>query len=479
MKSPFYSQVLNSLTARLRFAPPYTANFDSATGLLRATAAYLRGEDFPGVGMQSPAVEPLALLINQMPQSVREFLYASGANEAIAPERLSDVRSEAIAQWIVNEYPQQQYPAVAIGSSSGALVHLCAALGMPWLPQTTLIPVRHPMSIHPDSPSEVLEWSKPYADALLAANPDLKLHHMFDPNADRLMVQSMTYFRVKWLRLSEAYKQFLEQSLPPGGTIFIIECQRQNPTTQVSDRHIFQFGGLGGVTPEEFLEGGEVVAKFLEHYQSPYRQWKAPLPDGNRPESEWGFEPALGHDIESFAKMRGYKVRRIVFQEPEHLSPFVAQLYHWWYKQRQIEANRLLVESFIQLEPMWTLRTGSVPFWVKFNMEPSFQWLEHYLDNNAPYDEIYMMLFSNGVDSIRLVPIERWQTLLKRARQRGSFIGVQPDKYPRDFATIIRYYTELPRTIKARYPLPGALTLEQFDRWIREVGDRFPVHFLE
>lgn len=127
---------------------------------------------------------------------------------------------------------------------------------------------------------------------------------------------------------------------------------------------------------------------------------------------------------------------------------------------------------------MWALRTGSVPFWMKFNMEPSLNWLEQYLDTE-PYDEIYMMLFSHGTDSIGLPSIDRWRAVLHRARQRGEFVGVEEDKFPRDFATLIRYHTDLQRTIPARYPLPGPLTLEQLDKFIETAGDRFPVRWLD
>ncbi len=318
--------------------------------------------------------------------------------------------AEAVAQWMVNEYPQRQYPAVAIGSSSGALVHLCAALGIPWLPQTFLIPVKHP-GIHPDEPKQAMEWGMKHAKPLLDANPELQLHHMHDPNQDRLTSQGMAYFRVKRLCLGATYERFLEKSLPPGGTIFLVECQRPWPTTQVGDRHIFQFGALGGATEEDFFQGSDRVAEYLERYGSHKRRWDPPAPDGDRPEAEWGFEPTLREDVERFARERGYHIQRIVFQEPEHLSPFVAELYRWWYKQRQIPANRLLVESFVLLEPMWALRTGSVPFWMKFNMEPSLNWIEQYLESSDPYDEIYLILFSHGTDSVGLPSIERWRTV--------------------------------------------------------------------
>lgn len=480
MKTPVYDRAINSLFAKMRVAPPYIANFDSASAMLRATAAYLNGNDFPGIGTTPPAAEPLFTLVNKLPRPLQETIYTLGsAGEGISSDRLGDVSAEAVADWMVHEYPQHEYPAIAIGSSSGALVHLCAALGIPWLPQTFLIPVSHQGKLPPDQPKTAMEWGRQPAKALLDANPELQLHHMHDPNQDRLTMRGMTYFRVKRLGLGSAYEDFISRSLPPGGTIFIVECQRTFPTTQVGERHFFQPGGLGGATPEEFLYGSDRVKDYLKRYNPSLEKWDCPTPDGDRAEAEWGFEATLREDIERFAQQRGYRIRRIVFDEPEHLSPFVAELYRWWYKQRQILANRLLVESFILLEPQWTLRTGSVPFWMKFNMEPSLNWIEQYLSNTEPYDEIFTILFSHGVDCVGLPPIARWREVFNYARKKGEFVGVEEDKFPRNFATLVRYYTDLQRLIPSRYPLPRSLSLEELDSFIAKAGEKYPVRWFD
>jgi hypothetical protein len=194
---------------------------------------------------------------------------------------------------------------------------------------------------------------------------------MHDPNQDRLMVQRMTYFRVKHLRLPEAYAQFLEETLEPGGTLFLVECGLRWPTTRVGERHLFQFGALGGATPAEYLHGGPRVEAYLRRYDSPRRRWDPPEPDGEHPEAEWGFEPALRADVEALARRRGWRLRRIVFDQPEDLSPLVADLHRWWYRRLGRPDGRLLVESFVLLDPYWALRTGAVPFWMVFNVEPS------------------------------------------------------------------------------------------------------------
>jgi hypothetical protein len=461
-------------------ASSYVANFDSATAMLRATARYLRGKDFPVLGVVPgplvPAMGLVAAAANALPVRMRERVYArSGWNEAIPPEKLGRVRAEEVSRWMVREFPRRRYPAVAIGSSSGALIHLWCALGIPWLPQTFLIPVRHP-GVPVDEPQVDMEWGKKHASKLLEANPELALHHMHDANQDRLMIQHMAYFRVKRLRLGETYERFLAEALPPGGTIFLPECRLSWPTTRVGERHVFQHGAPGGATKEEFVRGGELVEHFLARYGSHRRRWDSPEPDGERPEAEWGFEPALREDVERFARERGYRVQRLVFEEPEDTSPLVADLYRWWYRQRRMVANRLLIESFILMEPHWALRTGSVPFWMEFNMEPSLERVEDYLKSTEPYDEIHAMLFSHGVESVGLPQVERWRSLTRRARKRGGFVGVDEEEFPRDYATFVRYHTDL-RRIPARYPMPGPLTLGQLDGFLQGAGDRYPVRW--
>ncbi|WP_119462039.1 hypothetical protein [Rhodospirillaceae bacterium SYSU D60014] len=453
----------------------YVANFDSATGMLRALGHFLNGQDFPAVG-QSQKLKPLAVAVNWLPPRLREQVYTfMGAIEAVSRKDVGRIDAEAVSRWMVSQYPERCYPAVAVGSSSGALVHLCAALGMPWLPQTYLIPVRQPYT-DADEPKRALALGRESGRRLLESNPDLQLHHMHDPNQDRLMVRYMTYFRVKRRRLGEAYERFLIDRLEPGGTIILSECRRTWPTTRIGERHVFQFGALGGATEEEFFKGSDRVAHYLAKYGSCRRRWDPPQPNGRTPEAEWGFEPTLRDDVEAFARRHGYRVARIVFEEPEHLSPLVADLYRWWYRMRRIPANRLLAESFIVMEPYWALRTGSVPFWMKFNMMPSADWLEQYLTAGEPFDDVNLMLFSNGIEGAGWAPIERWRRLFRHARRKGSFLGIDERKFPRDFATFAQYHPAI-RNIPARYPLPGPLSFGQFGQFLEEAGKCYSVEF--
>ncbi|HSP79628.1 MAG TPA: hypothetical protein VLQ93_13915, partial [Myxococcaceae bacterium] len=253
----------------------YIANFDSATGFLRALSRFLHGKDFPALGttfLTRPGPRQGALLVSALPRELREQLYAwAGWAEAIPSRQLSKVDSEEMARWMVRHYPLRRYPAAALGSASGALVHLCAALGIPWLPQTILIPVRSHLS--PDEPWDGLRFGEAKAPRLLERNPDLQLHHMYDAAQDRLMLRHMTYFRVKWRRLGRAYTEFLARTVEPGGTLFLVECERRWPTTRVGPRHLFQLGALGGISPEEYQHGSERVEAYLRRYGVPQQKW--------------------------------------------------------------------------------------------------------------------------------------------------------------------------------------------------------------
>jgi hypothetical protein len=66
-----------------------------------------------------------------------------------------------------------------------------------------MVPIRNPGN-DPDDPRRDLEWGRRPARALLDANPDVQVHHLHDPVQDRLMLEQMTYLRLKRLRFGPA-----------------------------------------------------------------------------------------------------------------------------------------------------------------------------------------------------------------------------------------------------------------------------------
>ncbi|MCK7624349.1 hypothetical protein MUU72_14770 [Streptomyces sp. RS10V-4] len=411
------------------------ASFDSATGMLRALARFLSGRDVPALGRAPAALDaPVSGLLgaaNRLPPAVRDRAYAlSGWASAIPPRQAGRVRADALASWVTGHYPRRR-------------------------PQTLLVPVRR-HGVAPDDPRGDLAAVRTAGRELLAANPDLVLHHMHDPNQDRLMIAEMTYFRLKWSRLPAAYRAFIRDHLAPGGRLVAVDCALRWPTTTVGDRYLFQFGALGDASPEEYHRGGPRVADLLSRYGSPARRWDPPAPDGESPEAEWGLQPALLDDLTAFAGRHGLGLDVLGFPTPQALSPAVADLYRAWYEERQLPADRLLVESFLLLDPWQALRTGSVPYWAVFGTESCRAGLAAYLDSTAPYDEIRALLFNHGTESIGLAGAEDWRRTAARARKLGVLTGVDAAAYPRDFAGLVRTHREL-RKVRTRCPMPQPL----------------------
>lgn len=455
-------------------ATGYITQLDSTTSLLRALARYLQGQDFPTLGVAPPFAGSVAAAVNLLPAEVRAAMYRwTGWLGGSGAARMARVDMQEVSDWVVGHYPRPPaggWSGAMLGSANGAAVHLAAAMGIPWLPQTFLAPVRR--ALHADDLRQDLEWGREPARAILARNPDLCVHQMHDPVHDRQMVQRIGYFRLKHLRLGRVYERYLRQNLAPGATIWTVECNLRWPVTEVSPGHVFQVGGFGDVSPQEYLAGSPRVQEFLHKYDSNRIAWRVPEANTEVPEGEWGFREEMLEDVRRLARQQGWRLRRIVFEGPDDLSPLAADLYRRWYAQRGIATNRLLVECFALVEPYLAVRTGSVPYWLAFTSGCCAEALENYLSRNGAFEEMYLMLFSNGIEGIGMAPIERWRSILSRAGRQGRFVGVDEGEFPKDYASFVRYHTEFKRLVPARQGMPGLLRGEEVDAFLADSHSR-------
>ncbi|HEX6357623.1 hypothetical protein [Actinophytocola sp.] len=439
------------------------ASFDSASTFHRVLAQHLHGQGSPalGLGPAARAVSRLLPVVNHAPRAVRESLYIwSGWSEAVQPNRLSTVDTDAIAEWVCSHYPKRKYPAVFIGSSSGALAHLAALAGVPWLPQTFLVPVRH-HRLDPDEPVRAMDELAEARDAFVAANPGVAVHHMHDANQDRLMISRMGYFRYKYRNLPAAYAAFLREHLAPGGTVVVTDCTERWPTTTIGPRQVFQHGAVGDATPDEYANGGGRVSAFLAEQGARRRAWDPPPADGESPEAEWGFDDAILPELTELCRANGFELDRLSFPRADALSGPVAELYRSWYADQGIAANRLLVSSFALIDVHVPLTRGLVPYWTLFGTCAARNTLDDYLGRTEPYDEIHLGLFAHGTCSIGRARIDDWDAVLAHARTTGAYCGVDTAAYPQDFASNGRFH-------RAAWALPGTgAGMPSWD-WVRD-----------
>jgi hypothetical protein len=351
---------------------------------------------------------------------------------------------ELVADWVTQKYGDgplpARFPAVLIGSSNGALTHLAAACGIPWLPQTLLIPVRRP-GADPADYRAAAEFGRQHAAKLLDQNPGVGLHHMHDANQDELSASQIAYFRVKWQHLPAAYRQFLDQRLAPGAPVIVVGDTSTWPTTRYGERHVFQAGAQGGMDPDEYLAIPGV-----------------PAADTTAAEAEWGFDETLLDPLSDWAAAAGHPIVTLCYSHPQHPAAAVADTVRDSWRRQGLPADRLLVSSFIVHDPWRTIATASVPFWTFFPVRSAADALDSYLDTTA-YDDIDIMLFSHGVSSTGIADASTWQRLADRARGRGRLLGTDATTFPADFPVFARYSRAL-RSLPCAVPTPAAITVD-------------------
>lgn len=482
------------------------ADFDSASSMLRAVSRHLHFRDFPQLGVPTSLAAAMPL-INYLPSSLRDSVYSQvGASEA-TDDVSSTFDAEKIADQIVAHFPaHRKYPAVAIGSSNGALTHLYTAMDIPWLPQTLLMPVKRPkrkaIKQGQLDMTASMEWSKSAGADLLRENTTIELYHMADPNQDQLMIRHMAYFRLKFIKLTEAYRKFLLDSLSENGTIILVRCGHKWPCTKIAERHYFQSGAVGGISPEEFIKGSDSVENFVAS-QRPFptkvadsalgkkhrTDWNAPPPNCEVPEAEWGYSERLTDDIVSFAKAHGFHVKYLDYNHPEGPSPLVADVYREWQKQLNRPTDSILVESFILSEPWLSIRYNLTPYWTVFSVRPSLERLRNYLEicdrTDISFRRGFMFLFCSGVHSVGLAEIEKWKAVLKKHFGQDAdqndllLLGTDERVFPKDFGFPARYHSELARAVNeaGQYVMPPRLSFDWLEKYMIQNGDDFGVHY--
>jgi hypothetical protein len=396
------------------------ALLDSATAMVAALAAALRGEGFPHLG--SPPIYGRAVrAAGRLPWPLLRQIYTRiGAAEGIDPARLGDVDLDAVARWLAEQYPRRRYPAAFIGSSNGAVTHLAAAMGAPWLPGTVLVPVGRVGDPH--RPVDAMRFGERHAQALLQRNPDVVLHHMHDQAQDELMVARMTYFRTKWLSLPKAYAEFLDALLLPGAPVIIVNDRSSWPVVRLSERHVFQPGAQGGLDPEDYL-----------------RRPHTPTADDHAPEAEWGAEPAFTAAVVDWCRGAGRRVAVVTTPGPQDVAHPVATVMRQWYRSRGQASDQLMVPSFILGDPWLTINIGHVPFWGFFSVQPARQALEDHLARSDPYAVVRLLLFQHGSDSQGIARPEDWARTVQKYGARADFLGLDTDKFPHDIGFLGRY----------------------------------------
>jgi hypothetical protein len=354
-----------------------------------------------------------------------------------------------------------KYPVIVAGAAlGGATAYLSLALDGPFLPQTFVVSLKHG-SMTGDV-NEYLHRSLDNALRIADENPNLMTIQHFDPIHDGWMTRFVNHLRFKLLELPQPYTEFIKSRLEPGGAIIYLDSEVSWLRYRVGPRSVFQVGGWGGISAEEYLEGSERIRIYAQKAGLKFSNWKLteyPLERG--PESEWGSEPGLDIALKVFCEREGYRFVRIPLPQPNDFSrlAFAAALRLCEKEGRQ--PSGVLVEMFSQFDASASLQAGLLPLWLIYNTGDSLEFLREMrgqFPDGKPAFFSPLATFSLTPD---LVPWVDWEDALGGIEWTN--IGTRPSHYPADARALVKWVEPLREWVeKNRNPITMRLGVEEF-----------------
>ncbi|MEV4640604.1 hypothetical protein AB0J80_25000 [Actinoplanes sp. NPDC049548] len=389
-------------------------------GLLEATARAVAGHDcrdmnrVPILG-QRPTVR----------EDVRQDALAYDAAEEALPVGLAArLDADAVASWITAQYPADAYPGVLLGSGHGAVTHLAAALGAPWLPDGFTVTVPWPGGAVGDWET-AMDWGSVVADSIVAANPDVSVRQVHDPVQRGSLCGTTITLHVRWRRLPAAYRSFLRSRLEPGAHALMVRDVRTWPVLELAPGHSFQLGSpVSGWEPDDYTLDNPALRRTLAALDEV--RWAAPYPDVPRAVAEVAGDPDFATDLRRCATTPS----RIRYARPWALSAFVAGLYRRWLAAERGGGEHCVISSGTLLDPWLTLTAGLVPYWLESSARPSVEAAEWWLAGSAGFDTVTVLPQPPGSRSEAYAPGAQWRSLAAFARLRPHVDSLAMSHYP-------------------------------------------------
>jgi hypothetical protein len=416
--------------------------FDSGTRVVREVAEALTGEGRSILECYPWGSRTFLGLVGLFPAKMRIRLIEWGMRLSVGHNAADAGRLDidSLPQWCIDQYPQgdRQYDTIVVGSPNGAVAHLAALLGAPFLTTSFGLTFRH-RTIGADDRLAYLESSRAIVDSILAANEGggFELIAHYDPLHDRSLVRYVDFIRVKLREIPVCYRAFIDRHLAPGGTLVLIDCAYTWPQYELQDRATMQVGGLGGVRPETFLD-----------------RWPLDLPVQTRRESEWGCPEEFASSVAALAADRGLEIIQISFEHPWNYSLLAHDAYLTC---DGVRSRSLLIDCFNHQNPRTSVESGIPALWLPFNTAEGLAFVEDALSGRA-FDRIHLSLLPSFADSPDTAPLAAWIDLLSRYGE-VELVGIDPDRFPADPSAPFRFVDRM-RELRDNLELDRPLRLE-------------------
>lgn len=228
---------------------------------------------------------------------------AEARRGALSVQDLANLDVEDIAEWFTAHYVcrvRRAYPGVVIGSINSAMVGVCMATGMPWLPQTMMLPLRWEPRCWSSLPAAAALGIQAAA-AFHGRNPEVALHQSYDEWPGPAAGCGAPRMRAKLRRLPGAYVKFLDSSVAADAIVILLQDESVWPTTRFSDRHVLHLGS--------------------RHNPPAVKPTDTVIPDGLSPDAEIGFDPDLGAQVARWSATRGRLLYRVRIRDALAVRP--------------------------------------------------------------------------------------------------------------------------------------------------------------
>lgn len=432
----------------------------SSPVITRAVAAALKGQYANPFHFNRAQTLGLRLL-GYLPQAVARWLVPrvqAGAT-ALDPRQVWELELDRLIQTRLDDYLSLpgRFPAVVAGVGlGGATAHLCAAVGGPFLPQAFVLSLQGGA---PDgSVMTYFQRSAELARHLADKYPNILTIQHYDPVHDGWLTRSVNHLRFKLLDLPERYRQFLRERLEPGGEVIYLEGGASWLRYRVGERSVFQVGGWGDISAQEFLEGSERIRAYCRSIGMPQTDWRLPgYPLEPGPESEWGSEPGLRAALETFCAEENYRFTAIALPHPEDFSRLAFQAVGELLARAGRPPAGVVVETFTQYDVTAVQRSGLLPLWLIFNTHDSAR----FLDSMAAAFPAQKPLFFSPLATFSITPdLADWDEWTRALGGRAWInIGARRSHYPADTRALLDWNRPLRAWVEQHpNPLRGRLS---------------------
>jgi hypothetical protein len=419
--------------------PALESNESSSPIVTRAVAAGLRGEfcdnyEFPRWQ------ETLLTVLGLLPQGAARFSISRFQSiSGLPPKVLDDFSIEELVRQRLNDYAQFSgyFPTITVGAAlGGATSYLSLALGGPFLPQAFVTTLK--LGSRKGDVNEYLHRTLDTALRLADENPGLMTIQHYDPVHDGWLTRFVNHLRFKLIELPPVYAEFIKSRLEPGGAVVYLEGGASWLRYRLGPRSVFQVGGWGGISAEEFLEGSDRLRAYAHSAGLTFTDWKLkdfPLERG--PESEWGSEPGLDTGVEAFCKREGFRYVRIPLRQPNDFSRLAFTAAQRLLEKEGRPPAGVLVEMFSQFDSNAAMLSGLLPLWLIFNTNDSLTYLKEmrtHFPDGKPVFFSPLATFSLPPDR---VPFDEWAAALDGFKWIN--IGTRRSHYPADAQALVKW----------------------------------------